>query len=241
MQTLLALPLLCAHRIVVNSRFSRSVLTDAIPRLARRSNVVYNGVSLAQDVPPAAEVIDGPLRVLYVGRLSPRKGPDIAASALREVRRMGVDAELDIVGSTFPGYEWFSAQLREHNQDLVDASVLRFHDFADDTTDALSGAHVVVVPSTVPEPFGNTAVEAMLAGRPVVVSRSGGLPEAVAGCLSAETVDAGSVEELAAALVRVRDDWEGIRRAATDQRSRVEERFSPDGYRRAVLSAVRAE
>ena len=241
LQTLLALPLLAAHRIVVNSRFSGSVITDAIPRLAWRSRVVYNGVSLTHDVPAADEVGDGPLRVLFLGRLSPRKGPDIAASALREVRRRGVDAELDVVGSVFPGYEWFSTELRALNQDLVDAGALRFHDFTDDTTEALSRAHVVVVPSTAPEPFGNTAVEAMLAGRPVVVSRSGGLPEAVAGSPSAQTVEAGSVEQLATALVRVRREWEGMRDDAATDRPRVEARFSPRSYRQEVVSALRAE
>ena len=39
----------------------------------------------------------------------------------------------------------------------------------------------MVVPSRVGEPFGNTAVEAALAGRPLIVSESSGLVEATHG------------------------------------------------------------
>jgi glycogen(starch) synthase len=44
----------------------------------------------------------------------------------------------------------------------------------------LATAHVVVVPSIEPEAFGLAAVEAALAGAPVVASNIGGIPEALA-------------------------------------------------------------
>ena len=78
------------------------------------------------------------------------------------------------------------------------ASALAFDGFVD-TWEALSGADVVVVPSRV-EPFGNVAVEAGLAGRPVVASRVGGLPEIVRNRETGLLVAPERVDELAAAL-----------------------------------------
>ena len=49
----------------------------------------------------------------------------------------------------------------------------------DDVPRLLERATVVAVPSRYEEPFGLVAVEAGLAGRPVVASDVGGLPEVV--------------------------------------------------------------
>ena len=48
-----------------------------------------------------------------VGRLSPRKGVDVALDAVGLLRRSGVDASLSVCGSVFPGYEWYEGELRE--------------------------------------------------------------------------------------------------------------------------------
>jgi glycosyltransferase involved in cell wall biosynthesis len=54
----------------------------------------------------------------------------------------------------------------------------RFLGFRPDAPRAVQAFDVVAVPSHV-EPFGLAALEAMAAGRPVVASRVGGLPEIV--------------------------------------------------------------
>ena len=43
------------------------------------------------------------IRLTVVGRLSPRKGQDIAVQALAEVVSTGIDATLTLVGGVFPG------------------------------------------------------------------------------------------------------------------------------------------
>jgi len=58
------------------------------------------------------------------------------------------------------------------------ASACRFTRFRDDVWELLHLRDIVLVPSHV-EPFGNVALEAGGAGRPVVASRVGGLPEIV--------------------------------------------------------------
>ena len=60
-------------------------------------------------------------------------------------------------------------------------SRVRFLGFREDVWADLEDADVVVIPSRVGEPFGNTAVEAALAARPLIVSASSGLIEATQG------------------------------------------------------------
>ena len=57
-RTALALPLLLAHRVLINSAFALSVVAGAVPGLGRRTVVVPNGVT--GPVSPLAPV--GPLR-----------------------------------------------------------------------------------------------------------------------------------------------------------------------------------
>jgi len=237
----LTLPLLCAHRLILNSAYSASVLTDSLPWLRGRIDVVLNGVVGPDQPIPPREHVTGALRVLYIGRLSPRKGPDVAADAVREARRRGVDAHLEVMGSVFPGYEWFEQRLREDNADLLAAGSLTLTGFSPSIWGQFAAADVVVVPSTLPEPFGNTAVEAMLAGRPVVVSSTGGLPEAVAGCPSALTVPPSDPDSLAAALVRVSVDWPELAHRAYAHRVAAAARYAPSRYGREVVAIVGAE
>src|SRR4051794_23167834 len=79
-----------------------------LPPPARGGGGVPTGRPAVAPV-PARRRLTGPVRLLYVGRLSPRKGPDVAVAALAELVDRGADAELTVVGSVFAGYEWFEA------------------------------------------------------------------------------------------------------------------------------------
>ncbi|WP_256793616.1 glycosyltransferase family 4 protein [Terrabacter sp. Ter38] len=233
-------PLAAAHRVLANSEYSARVLTDVLPRLAGRSQVVPNGVAGpdSSHSSPARADLGGTVRLLFVGRLSPRKGPDVAVRAVRELRGRGIPASIGLLGDVFAGYEWFERDLRTQAADLVDVDAVSFLGFRSSVWETIESHDVVVVPSTQPEPFGNTAVEAVLAGRPVVVSRTGGLPEAVAGVASAVVVEPGDAEALADAVAQVVADWPGFVERAEAARKPAGERFSPQRYRRAVAQAV---
>ena len=196
----LAAPLSFANRIVANSRFSVAVLERSNTRAGCRAQVVYNSVP-GPDTATLGDERPG-LRVVYIGRLSPRKGVDVAVDAVGELQRRGVDATLSIVGDVFPGYEWYREELRGRaaTQGLV--GQVEFHGFQPEVWPYLISADVVVVPSRVDEPFGNTAVEAILAARPLIVSDTSGLREAAAGYSSAQYVTAGNVGDIALALER---------------------------------------
>ena len=227
----LVLPLRLADRLVLNSRFSASILTDAVPALAGRITVVPNGVVGPPSPVRPRENLDGRLRVLYMGRLSPRKGTDVV---LRAVGHRADTARLEVLGSVFPGYEWFEEQLRRDGAGMLRDGSLTITPFVTDIWSHVADADVVVVPSTAPEPFGNTAVEALLAARPVVVSDIGGLPEAVAGSGAALRVPPDDADALGAALEEVRERWTELGRAAWAEREDVADRFSADRYRRRV-------
>ncbi|MFD1720826.1 glycosyltransferase [Amnibacterium endophyticum] len=236
----LAWPLLLADRVVVNSAFSRDGLLEVAPGLTRRSTVVYNGVAGPTEVVPARHEIDGPLRIVYVGRLSPRKGPDVVVDALAQLVAAGVDARLELVGGVYSGYEWYERDLHEQVERLGLGDRVVFTGFRPSIWSALARADAGVVPSREEEPFGNTAVEAVLAGRPIVVSAIGGLAEAIDGFASALPVEPDDPAALAAALTRIANDWPGFRDDAARLAPVAAARFAPERYRREIAGAIAA-
>ncbi len=233
----LYLPLLAASGLVVNSRFSLDVLTATWRVLGRRSRVVYNGVPGPEDTTPPRAALDQ-ARLLFIGRLSPRKGPQVAVAALEQLVAAGVSVRLDLLGAAFPGYEWFEQQLREQVRAAGLDELVGFLGFDPDIWSRLAGTDIVVVPSTLDEPFGNTAVEAMLAQRPLVVSATSGLREAAAGYAMASQVPPSDPAAIAAAVRALIANWtEVVAHSEADRRLAVQ-RHAPEVYRGQILATI---
>lgn len=228
-------PHLASHRIIANSRFTLKTVSTVLPALGRRATVIPNGVASPEDVIPPRPRIDR-LHVGYVGRLSHRKGPDVAVEALARLREDGVDAELHLVGDVFSGNEEYDRRLRERARELGVDDRVAYLGFRQDIWPLLAEVDVLVVPSRQDESFGNTAVEGILAARPVIASDIAGLREAIDPYASATFVVPGDAEDLATALRAVRDDWETRRATAVTDRDAALGRFAPDVYRRAVAA-----
>jgi glycosyltransferase involved in cell wall biosynthesis len=227
----LRLPLLLASSVVANSKATAAWVAAGHRRLAGPA-VIYNGFAPAVHATP--EPVGGPPRLLVVGRLSPRKGQDVAVDALDRLVRAGYDAHLDVAGTPFRGYEWFERALRRRVDTLGLADRVVFHGFVDPPWPLLRAATVALVPSRV-EPFGNVVVEAQHAGRAVVASAVGGIPEIAedAGML----VPPDDPDALAGAVARLLDD-PALRAACVDGGLRSVERFGLDRYRRQLADLV---
>ncbi|GAA3533775.1 glycosyl transferase [Aeromicrobium flavum] len=238
-RTLLALPNLLATRLIVNSRSSARALTDVLPVLRRRVEVVYNGVPGPPTVPaPARERRpDDPLALVVVGRLSPRKGIDVALEAAARLARSGIDVTLDVYGSVFEGYEWFVDDLRDLAASADLDGRVAFHGYVNPVWPALERADVVLVPSRV-EPFGNTAVEALLARRALVASDTQGLAEIVTAGSTGLLAVPGDADSLAQQISTLAHDPALARRLAENGHTEALERFGTDRYRRQIREAV---
>lgn len=238
LRRLLALPTLLADVLVVNSEASAALLTDSLPRLRQRIRLIYNGVP--GPPVPAAPLSRGPgpsTRLVCAGRLSPRKGTDLAVEALAVLAQRGCDVVLDLVGSVFPGYEWFEEQLRRRVTSLGLADRVRFRGFQDPVWPALAMADIVLVPSRV-EPFGNIAVEAQLCRRPVVAARVQGLAEIVEEGRTGLLVPAGDAVALADAVQRLLSDPDLARDLAETGHREAGARFGVDRYRREIAEVA---
>jgi glycosyltransferase involved in cell wall biosynthesis len=231
-------PALAARRILVNSTFSLEVMTSAYRRLGSRSVVVPNAVpGPSAPSAPRGELAGG-VRIVFVGRLSPRKGADLVIDAVRILAERGIRSSLDIVGSVFEGYEPYEQSLRDAIDDAGLGDRVTLLGFHSGIWGFLDRSDVLVVPSRLDEPFGNTAVEGILAARPVVASDTSGLREATAGISTAWRVAPDDATAIADALADVADRWAEVLSSVDASRSIAIERHSPERYQLRVADLI---
>jgi glycosyltransferase involved in cell wall biosynthesis len=236
----LAAPLLLATRIIANSEATRSVLQRSLRTFRRPVDVVLNGVSGPEAVSAPRRALNAPVRLVVVGRLSPRKGIMVAVDALAELRRRGVDARLDLVGAVFRGYEWFEEEVRARIESAGLREFVELHGLLPSPWPALDHADIVLVPSY-GESFGNAAAEGLLAERPVIASAVQGLLEVLRDDVDGVLVPPGDAAALASAVQQVMSHWPNARARAATARTAAELRFSVRRYRREVVEHLAGE
>lgn len=226
-----------AERIICVSNHLAGETARVLPEaLRRRVRVVPNGVDTALFSAPR-RVPDHQLRVTFLGRLLPDKGPHVLLEALQLLRR--TDIAVTLVGR--PGFSAaepltpYERQLRQQADRIHPPP--RFASFVPrpNLPELLAATDVLVVPSVWPEPFGLTALEGMAAGAAVVASDVGGLPEAVgaAGLL----VPPGDPAALAEVLETLASDAATLERWQSAARRRARQRGWDTTYR-ALLEAL---
>ena len=230
-----------AHRLMLEAaEWLLSPLCDAVVAISRyeakegarigiaasRIRVIHNGLAKA---PPAAAncVWDDPrLRVLFVGRLDRQKGFDIACEALRGLE---ATAHMRAVGEAIHGQ-------RARPLSVPSNVELLGWRGADEIAGLLEKADVVVMPSRW-EGFGLVAAEAMRAGKPVLATSVGGLPEVVEDGVTGIIVPPENP-------VAIRDAIRGLDRAKAVEmgaagRRRVERLFTADRMNRELIELYR--
>ncbi|GLZ51775.1 glycosyltransferase family 4 protein [Actinomycetospora sp. NBRC 106378] len=238
-RTVLLAPLLAAHRVISISGATRGFVVGTLPVLAARVRPLRNPVPPVTAPPALPATAPQPLRLALVGRISERKGTDVAVRATALLRDRGHAVRLDLYGDVFPGYEPWSAHVDALVYRLgLDGAVTR-HGVVADTGAAYRDAHVCVVPSRV-EPYGLVAVEARLAGRVLVVSDVDGLRETVDGGSSGTLVPPGSPDALADAVEAHLAAWPDAVAAARASGERARVDHHPDRFA-AGLHAIVAE
>jgi glycosyltransferase involved in cell wall biosynthesis len=131
--------------------------------------------------------------LLYVGDVRSHKGSDVLFDAYR---RMTGPPPLVLIGQVSPDA-----------RPLPEAGVVCLGEQSNGAArGAMRRSLAVVVPSVWPEPFPMAVLEAIAAGRPVVASITGGIPEQVSDGREALLVAPGDATALAAALSRITHD-----------------------------------
>lgn len=137
--------------------------------------------------------------LVFVGRLSPEKGPLLLVEALARLRGEGVEATLTLIGDG-PSRRDLEAALRRHG--LGQAVTLLGWQASDRVRDEIRRARALVLPSFA-EGLPIVIMEALALHRPVVSTYVAGIPELVEPGVCGLLTPPGSVDALVEAIRRV--------------------------------------
>lgn len=220
-----------AHATIVPSQ----VMADLLPG----SRVLLNWTS-AVTVTHRERPAGSPFVLGYLGRITCAKGIDVLFRALQILERQQPGRfRLQMAGDDRfapPADAATIAAARVPVEHLVD------HLGWVDRSDFFASVDLAIFPSTVREPFGLVAAEAMSARVPFVISDSGGLPE-VAGPGHPFVATAGDPAALADAIRRAismrEEEPDRFEAMLDDAAARWEQQFSPAAGKVRFLQVLR--
>lgn len=203
--------------------------------IGKRTRLIYAGQPALDD----SGVTDGDLRaqlglpedaplVGYIGRIDYSKGVDVLVRAAQRVVRQEAGVHFVVSGETMfdPGYYKQLVHMVERLQLDDNWHWLEPVEQAAPTLRQLS---VVAAPSR-REGLGLVLLEAGMAGRAVVASRIGGIPEVVLDGKTGILVTSEDADELASAILNVVSDTHRTERMGQQARRRVADVFGLRRY-----------
>ena len=167
----------------------------------------------------------GPLRFIYAGNLSLRKGTPFLIEAWKKAELP--DAELELVGS------W---QLADHQRRSLPESVRHTAACSREVLrERFQASDVFVFPSFF-EGFGLVLLEAMACGLPAIASQSSAAPDVLTSACGM-VIPAGRVDALVESLRSFNQNWQHLPAMRHAARLRAEQ-FTWESYRDCVKNAV---
>lgn len=216
--------------IAVSRQIEQSLIAGGVS--VKNVQTVYSGIELSQrQIPHDDQAIrrmiglpDEAVLLGTVANLFSRKGYEVMLRALPAIVRAVPTVHYVIVGSDDHGY---ADRLKLLAHELKIADRVHIVGFQDPVQPFLSALDLYVHPALM-EGFGIAVVEAMAAGKAVVATTTGGLPEVVAQEETGLLVPPGDVDSLAATVVSLLQDRVRREQMGRQGRARAHERFSLD-------------
>jgi spore coat protein SA len=184
-------------KMITVSDFIGKGVESLYPTAQGKWQTVYSGVDLERFAPvwtaegkqirsrlrAEHQLGDGPV-ILFVGRLSPKKGAHVLVRAMQEVARRHPNATLVLVGSKWYGEDQVSdyvAYVRAVAARAPLKVLTTGYVKAEEVHHWFCAGDLFVCASQWEEPLARVHYEAMAAGLPIVTTARGGNPEVVQG------------------------------------------------------------
>jgi glycosyltransferase involved in cell wall biosynthesis len=213
-----------ADKIIAVSHFTKRVIVEKYGIHPDKISVVHNAVY------PIGEGEKKNI-VLFLGRLTIQKGPEFFLKTAKKVLEYE-DTRFVVagMGDMLPRLISQAVDMEISNRVIFTGKLTE-----EEVRHIYQISSVYVMPS-VSEPFGITALEAISAGTPTIVSNTAGVSEAFQNCLRVDFWDTDEMANKIIALLR----YDALRNTMNEHSKREIELFTWDRVAENTLSVYRA-
>ncbi|WNC12658.1 glycosyltransferase family 4 protein [Brevibacillus brevis] len=240
------------ERIITISDYVGRVIQSLYPEAAPKLRTIYSGVDLQTFVPwegsQAARKIRQELRsmhnlgnrqvILFVGRLTPKKGADILVRAMNDLQKHHSNIALVLVGGSWYGVDKVSDYVA-YVRSLADRSPIPVITTGYVSSEQIHqwfwAGDIFVCPSQWEEPLARVHYEAMAAGLPFVTTKRGGNAEVIIGNNGLLVEEPENPQSFSTQLNKLLSSRDLQRQMGAVGRRLAEERFTWDRVARDVL------
>ena len=229
-----------SHIIAVSHFIKREIMGIGYDH--RNITVIHHGIDqniYSPDVDTKSVLKEYPILrgkkiIFHPARMGLAKGCDVSIKALRIVRERFPDVVLVLAG-TKNIIDWVQSQQKDiaymvslikflglQDNVLIDAFQLK------EMPALYAASTVCVYPSTASEPFGLTMLEALSSAKPMIVTRTGGMPEIIKDGINGFVIPVKDFESLASRIIELLNDKELRERFGYTGRQMVEQQYTKE-------------
>ena len=228
------------HIIAVSHFIAREIIGTGCNH--RNITVIHHGIDqniYSPKINPTSvykkyPVLKGKRVVFHPARMGLAKGCDVTIKALRLIKKRFPDVLLILAG-TKNIIDWSLTQekdiaymVRLVKFLMVEDNVLIDSFPLEDMPKLYAASSVCVYPSTASEPFGLTMLEALSSGKPMIITKTGGMPEIIKEGVNGFIVPVKDFESLASRTIQLLSDDDLRERLGYTGRQIVEQQYTKE-------------
>lgn len=221
------------HISCVSGAVLQALLDMNVPK--DKLSVLYNGIG---DVSYTGDsfrmewgIMDHEVVVALIARISPDKGHETFIQAASHLVRTLPSTRFFIVGGDiFAGNKVYTEGLKDLVMELGLGDKVVFTGHISNIPKVLAGIDIFVNASNKPDSLPTAIIEAMLAAKPIVASKIGGIPEMIEDGNTGLLIEPGDSLSLAKAIERLVNDMASAKDMGKKARERALDTFNIDDY-----------
>ncbi len=206
-----------ADQVIAVSKYTAQVIKDHYKVPEEKIQVLYNAFTVLTNEPKKVKKFKSPV-ILFLGRLTPQKGPKIFLEIAKKIlRQYPKKVRFLIAGAGEMERElMFEAASEGFGTQVLFTGFLT----RQEVEEALSLADIVVMPS-VSEPFGIVALEAMYFGCALIISKQSGASEILKNAYKVDFWDVDKIINIIVDLLNHPEKLKNLQQKAKEEVKKI--------------------
>ncbi len=227
--------------IVVSAAVQKSWSKYVLPE---KIELIYNGINYNPYLLPSDKLrkelsIDHDTVIIgMIGRVHYWKGQEYFLQIAAVIAKHYPKVHFVMIGDAFPGYEYLYEQLSTliHQESI--GHLVSDLGYRTDVAELLQGFDILVLPSTLPDPFPTVVLEAMASAKPVAATAHGGALEMVDDTITGSWIPVNDVSKAASVIGNLVGNKTLRIQMGEAARKKVLEQYSSEAFENKMLNVL---